>query len=63
MNLSTREKQKELDGKRYKIIHSCIKKQKDEGIEISHEMEIDLHYSWMQTMKQLKNSKEINNGK
>ena len=63
MSLSTREKEKELDGKRYKIIHSSIKQQKDEGIEISHEMEIDLHYAWMQTMKQLKNSKEINNGK
>lgn len=63
MSLSTEEKEKELNGKRYKIISSSIKKQKDEGIEISYEMEIDLHYAWMQTMKQIKDSKGVNNGK
>jgi len=53
MVLSTEQKEKELEGKRYKIISISIEKRKNEGEVVSHEMEIDLHHCWMTTMKQL----------
>lgn len=51
---TTQEKEKELDGKRYKIINLSIEKRKASGDEVSHEMEIDLHYAWKKTILQIK---------
>lgn len=58
MNLSIEQKEKELNGKRYKIISIAIQKRKDMGEDIPFEMEIDLHHCWMLTMKKLRNEEE-----
>jgi predicted N-acyltransferase len=52
--LTIEEKEKELNGKRYKIITMGIEKQRADGGEVSHEMEIDLHWCWMETIRQIK---------
>ena len=54
MNKTTQEKEKELNGKRYKIITMSIEKQKKDGVEITHEMEIDLHHAWMRILRMWK---------
>lgn len=51
---TTEQKEKELNGKRYKIISMSIESSKQKGKEISHETEIDLHYAWMETMNQIR---------
>lgn len=50
MNKTLKQKEKELNGKRYKIITMSIEKQRKEGGIVPYEMEIDLHHSWMETM-------------
>lgn len=54
MRLTTEEKEKELNGKRYKVITKGIEKSEEDGEEVSHEMLIDLHYAWYETMKQVR---------
>ncbi|MDD2290640.1 MAG: hypothetical protein PHV52_00040 [Aliarcobacter sp.] len=56
MFLSIEEKEKQLNGKRYKVISMAIQKRTQKGEVVSHEMEIDLHYCWMITMKDIKQS-------
>ena len=51
---TTEEKEAELKGKRYKIITASIDKRKADGEEVPYEMEIDLHYAWMETMQSIK---------
>lgn len=58
---TTQEKEKELSGKRYKIISISIQHRKDNGENVSHEMEIDLHHCWMITMKEFKESLGVKN--
>lgn len=48
---TTEQKEKELNGKRYKIISMSIESSKQKGEEISYEMEVDLHHAWLETMK------------
>ena len=54
------QKEKELDGKRYKLISESIKKRRDNGEDIPYELEIDLHYCWMLTINEMKNSLKAN---
>jgi predicted RND superfamily exporter protein len=56
---TTEQKEKELNGKRYKIISISIESSKQKGEEISNEMEIDLHHSWMETMNQIRKGNSI----
>ena len=60
---TTEEKEKELNGKRYKIITMSINNRKAEGEEVPHEMEIDLHYAWMETMQSIRKDFGINKTK
>lgn len=52
--LTTKDKAKILNGKRYKIITKSIEKQKANGDNVSYELEIDLHYAWYLTINSLK---------
>lgn len=61
MGLSTKQKEKVLNGKRYKIISESIEKSRTKGEDIPYEMEIDLHHSWHLTITGLKNG--LKNGK
>lgn len=56
---TTEQKEKELNGKRYKIISISIESSKQKGEEISYEMEIDLHHAWMETMNQIRKENSI----
>ena len=56
---TTEQKEKELNGKRYKIISISIESSKQKGEEISYEMEIDLHHTWMETMNQIRKENSI----
>ena len=60
---TTEEKEAELNGKRYKIITTSIDKRKAGEEEVPHEMEIDLHYAWMETMKSIRNDFGISKNK
>lgn len=50
-------KEKQLNGKRYKIINESINKAKKVGKYFTYEDEIELHYAWMLTFKRIKNEK------
>ena len=52
--LATKEKEEELNGKRYKIVSMSIQSRRDKGEYISHEMEIDLYHAWMKTLTDIK---------
>lgn len=53
--LTTKQKEQELNGKRYKIINDTIKDfNENNSPKMSHEETIDLHYAWHLTMKSLK---------
>lgn len=52
--ISIQEQEKQLNGKRYKIISKSIEKQKSEGKIIPYEMEISLHYAYKLTMEQVR---------
>ncbi|MFK5976920.1 MAG: hypothetical protein QM493_10455 [Sulfurovum sp.] len=52
--LTTAQKEKELNGKRYKVILETIKKSEEKGIELNHEMQIDLHFAWKETMQSIR---------
>jgi len=61
--LTTQEKDELLKGKRYKMINASIKESREKGEEISFEMEIDLHYAWMETLKSVRKDFGIGDNK
>lgn len=53
--LTTKQKEQELNGKRYKIINETIKDfNENNSPKMSHEEIIDLHYAWHLTIQSLK---------
>lgn len=54
MAISTEEKKKQLSGVRYRIVNESIEALKKDGIDVTQEMEIHLHWTHLKMIRALK---------